>query len=129
MEFRYTILYVQDVRATIDFYNRAFGTRTEFIHEAGDYGQLCTGGTRLAFASLDLQNSLGKSPGEADPAAPVFEIAFETDDVEAAVRQALDAGAKLVQAVRREPWGQTTAYVSDLNGFLVEICSPVSGVA
>ncbi|MFO0110274.1 MAG: VOC family protein, partial [Alphaproteobacteria bacterium] len=25
----------------------------------------------------------------------------------------------------QKPWGQTVAYVRDLNGFLVEICSPV----
>ena len=42
-------------------------------------------------------------------------------------KRAESAGAKVVQEARREPWGQTTAYVTDLNGFLVEICSPVGG--
>ncbi|MCB1833914.1 MAG: hypothetical protein KDH19_10850 [Geminicoccaceae bacterium] len=34
-----------------------------------------------------------------------------------------------VANVVQEPWGQTTAYVTDLNGFLVEICSPVGSGA
>ena len=55
----------------------------------------------------------------------MFEIAFETDDVAAAFDRAVAAGAKPVQSVRDEPWGQTTSYVSDPNGYLVEICSPV----
>ena len=24
------------------------------------------------------------------------------------------------------PWGQTIAYVADINGFLVELCTPVA---
>jgi lactoylglutathione lyase len=68
---------------------------------------------------------LGKAPGKPGPTAPVFEIAFETDDVQAAFDRAVEAGAQPVQQVREEPWGHTTSYVCDLNGYLVEICSPV----
>ena len=35
------------------------------------------------------------------------------------------AGAILIQDIKEEPWGQTTSYVTDSNGFLIEICSPV----
>ena len=35
MILRYAILYVPDVGTALDFYNRAFGTRTEFVHESG----------------------------------------------------------------------------------------------
>jgi catechol 2,3-dioxygenase-like lactoylglutathione lyase family enzyme len=127
MQFRYAIVYVDDVPATIDFYERAFGLTRRFVHESGAYGELDTGATRLAFSSRALMESLGKAPGRADPAAPVFEIALETDDVRGALDRAVAAGAALVQDVRAEPWGQTTSYVADGNGVLVEICSPVSG--
>ena len=43
MIFRYTILYVADVSAAMDFYETAFGLRRLFLHEAGDYGELDTG--------------------------------------------------------------------------------------
>lgn len=68
---------------------------------------------------------LGKAPGRPSPKAPVFEIAFETDDVKSAYDRAVAAGASPAQDVRDEPWGQTTSYVTDPNGYLVEICSPV----
>ncbi|MFZ5731536.1 MAG: VOC family protein [Pseudomonadota bacterium] len=125
MIFRYTILYVADVKATLDFYRRAFGFETGFLHESGDYGELKTGDTKLAFSSVALMTQLGKSPAAADPKHPVFEIAFETDDVAGALKRAVDAGAALVQDVEKMPWGQIVSYVSDPNGCLVEICSPV----
>lgn len=125
MIFRYTILYVDNVANALDFYERAFGFRRLFLHEGGDYGELDTGGTKLAFSSRALMSSLGKSPGVADAKAPVFELAFETADVTGALSRAISAGASLVQDARDEPWGQTTSYVSDLDGYLIEICSPV----
>ncbi|WP_186392711.1 MULTISPECIES: VOC family protein [unclassified Pannonibacter] len=125
MILRYTILYVEDVAATLDFYERAFGLKRSFLHASGDYGELATGDTKLAFSSVELMKQLGKKPGKPVLQAPVFEIAFETDDVQAAFDRAVAAGAKPVQQVRDEPWGQTTAYAGDLNGYLVEICSPV----
>jgi catechol 2,3-dioxygenase-like lactoylglutathione lyase family enzyme len=125
MIFRYTILYVNDVAASLDFYERAFGLERRFLHETGVYGELSTGETRLAFSSKALMRQLGKDPGQAAPGTPVFEVAFETDDVRTAFARAIKAGATLVQEVRDEAWGQTTSYVGDPDGYLVEICSPV----
>lgn len=125
MIFRYTILYVDDVPASLDFYARAFGLEPGFLHDGGDYGELATGETKLAFSSRALMRQLGKSPAAAEAARPVFELAFETEDVAAALDRAVSAGAALVQDAREEPWGQTTSYVSDPDGYLVEICSPV----
>lgn len=125
MQFRYTILYVADVEATLAFYERAFGLERGMVHESGAYGELVTGTTKLAFSSRELMRSLGKAPGKADPVAPLFEIAFETDDVAEAVARAEAAGASVVQRPREEAWGQTTAYVVDPDGYLVELCTPV----
>jgi len=125
MKLKYTILYVENVAATLEFYEKAFGLKAKFLHEAGDYGELDTGETSLSFSSLKLMSDLGKNPAAANPAAPVFEIAFETDDVKKWLSNAVESGATLVQDIKLEPWGQTTSYVSDPNGFLIEICSPV----
>ena len=129
MDFRYTILYVDDVPAALAFYERAFGLARGLLHESGDYGELATGRTKLAFSSVELMTRIGKAPGRPDAQAPTFEIAFETDDVPGALKRAVAAGAALVQDVADMPWGQTTAYVRDPDGFLVEICSPVAGVS
>lgn len=125
MKFRYTILYVDDVPGTVDFFQRAFGLPLGMLHEGGDYAELATGETRLAFSSNALMRQLDKNPAAPSINAPTFEIAFEAADVAGALARALDAGASLVQDLRHEPWGQTTSYVSDPNGYLIEICSPV----
>lgn len=125
MKLKYTILYVENVAATLEFYENAFGFSRIFLHEAGDYGELNTGETTLSFSSLKLMADLGKNPQKPNPSAPVFEIAFETTDVRKWLKQAIQYGATLVQDEKLEPWGQTTSYVSDINGFLIEICSPV----
>ncbi|MDD1781385.1 VOC family protein [Enterovibrio sp. ZSDZ35] len=126
MIFRYTILYVEDVARTLSFYEEAFGLTRGFLHESGDYGELITGETKLAFSSMTLMKELGKNPKPLDASSSSFEIAFETDDVKAKLAKAIDAGAVLVQDVEHMPWGQTTAYVRDINGTLVEICTPVT---
>lgn len=125
MILRYTIFYVDDVPATLNFFERAFGLERGFLHESGDYGELITGDTKLAFSSTALMRQLGKNPAAPNTDAPTFEIAFETDDVKASLAVALAAGATLVQDARDEPWGQTTSYVNDPNGYLIEICSAV----
>ncbi len=43
----------------------------------------------------------------------------------AALARAIAAGATPMRPVEEMPWGQTIAYVADINGFLVELCTPV----
>ena len=49
MQFGYTILYVPDVPASLAFYQAAFGLNTRFLHDSGDFAELDTGATALAF--------------------------------------------------------------------------------
>ncbi len=121
----YNSFFVEDVAASLDFFTRAFGLKTGFLHDGGDYGELATGGTKLAFSSRALMRQLAKSPAPADAARPVFEVALETDSVPGALDRAVSAGAGLIQAAREEPWGQVTSYVSDPDGYLAEICSAI----
>jgi len=124
MQLRYIILYVPDVGAAMDFYARAFGLELRFLHDGGDYGEMATGETRLAFSSIALMQSLGKQVANTAPERPSFELAFATDDVPAALERALSAGAALVQGANDMPWGQTISYVRAPEGTLVEICTP-----
>lgn len=124
MQLAYTILYVPDVRRAVAFYEQAFGLQRGFVdEEGGDFATLNTCSTALSFCSLALLEKLGKTPGRPDPSKPCFEIAFTTDDVPAAVERAVAAGATLLQAPEVMPWGQTVAYVSDPEGFWVELCT------
>jgi lactoylglutathione lyase len=128
MRFGYTILYVRDVSSSLDFYERAFGQRRQFLHESGQYGELDTGGTTLAFAALELAAS--NLPDEFRPAlagasAPAYEVCFVSEDVGGAFERAVREGAEPVTAPQTKLWGQDVAYVRDPDGTLVEIASPV----
>jgi lactoylglutathione lyase len=45
--------------------------------------------------------------------------------VSAAFANAVATGAVVVAKPKVKPWGQTVAYVRDLDGILIEICSPI----
>ncbi len=125
MKFGYTILYVDDVPATLAFYGQAFGLATRYMHESGSYGELETGATALAFVSKALLRQIGKTPEAPVLDKPNSEIALVTDDVAAATARAIAAGATPISDPKQMPWGQTIAYVGDVNGFLVELCTPI----
>jgi uncharacterized glyoxalase superfamily protein PhnB len=127
MNYGYTIIYVDDVRATLDFYNRAFGFTTRFVHENG-YGELDTGATVLAFAAHEIaEQNLPEGYTRVSRDGPLYgiEIGFTTPDVAGAFAQAVAAGALPIAEPKTKPWGQVVSYVRSLEGTLIEICSPM----
>jgi uncharacterized glyoxalase superfamily protein PhnB len=130
MKFGYTIIYVDAVDETLKFYKKAFGFETRFLHESGQYGELETGETTLAFASHSMgEMTLGGHYQRTDPKADPLgvELAFVTDDVAAGYDMAISAGAVSISPPTSRPWGQVVAYVRSQEGSLVEICSPMNG--
>jgi lactoylglutathione lyase len=53
------------------------------------------------------------------------EIAFVSADVHAIYTRAVNAGAIAYAEPASKPWGQVVAYVRDIDGHLVEICTPI----
>ncbi|KAA1257954.1 Glyoxalase-like domain protein [Rubripirellula obstinata] len=129
MKLGYIILYVPNVEEAVAFYETAFGLECRFFHESGDYAEMKTGETALAFASEELADShfFAYRKTTADQDAPSVEVAFVTDDVQAGFDKAVAAGAFSAKPPTTQPWGQVVCYVRDVNGYLVEICSPVGG--
>lgn len=128
VKFNYTILYVQDVTASIIFYEKAFGFQRKFITPENNYGELLTGDTTLSFAAIDLAKSnLSEGFLESSKDSKPFgiELGFTTDQVELVFNTAVKEGAVPVEEVKTKPWGQLVGYVKDINGFLIEICSPM----
>lgn len=130
MKFGYTIIYVADVASAIKFYGDAFGIPTRFVHDAGDYAELDTGETTLAFAAHSLgdsnfPNGFTKLTDLAKPTG--LEIAFVTEDVANALTNAVAAGGTVISDAKVKPWGQTVAYVRAPDGCLIELCTPVGG--
>jgi lactoylglutathione lyase len=128
MQFGYTIIYVDDVEQTVQFYEAAFGLQRRFVAPSGDYAEMETGSTALAFAanSLGAQNiPTGYRPVSASDQPVGVEIALVTTDVQAAYDQAVKVGAIPLVAPKQKPWGQIVGYVRDLNGVMIELCSPM----
>lgn len=130
MKLGYTILYVADVAASLDFFERAFGLTRRFLHESGAYGELDTGETTLAFAAHELGD--GNFPGghvraDRSPQPLGMEIGLVTDDVPAAHARAVAGGATALSAPVTKPWGQVVSWVRAPDGCLVELCTPVAG--
>lgn len=128
MRFGYLLLYVPDVLAAADFYEKAFGLPRRLVHEDG-YVEMDTGTTVLGFVAerIARENGVELAGGGDQAPAPPFEIALVTERLDADYERALAGGAGAVKPPEAKPWGQSVAYVRDLNGFLVELCTPVQG--
>jgi uncharacterized glyoxalase superfamily protein PhnB len=127
MKFGYTIMYVASVEQTLAFYEQAFGLERKFLAPGGEYGELNTGETTLAFAANEMAShfEFALHPNLPGAAPPSIEVALTTEDVPEAYTKALAAGAQPVTVPVSKPWGQMVAYVRDLNGVLVELCTPI----
>ncbi|WP_314244768.1 VOC family protein [Empedobacter tilapiae] len=124
----YTILYVSDVEKSIEFYEKAFGFNRKFITPENDYGELSTGETTISFVSKDLANSNLKNGFiESSQLEKPFgiELALITDDVQKVIDRAIELGALVAEEAIQKPWGQTVSYIRDIDGFLLEICTPI----
>lgn len=128
MKYAYTVLYVENVTETIDFYEKAFGFNKKFITPENDYAELISGETTISFASTELGNSNFKKGFEkiTNSIKPFgIELAFTTEDIEMDFQNAITAGATEFEALIEKPWGQKVGYLRDNNGFLIEICTPI----
>jgi lactoylglutathione lyase len=126
----YTILYVSDVEKSITFYESTFGFQRKFITPENDYAELSTGETTLSFVSKALANSnLNNGFLESSLSQKPFgiELGLVTENVEAIIETAIKHGAIVLEAPKQKPWGQTVAYIRDLDGFLIELCTPMNG--
>ncbi len=128
----YTIFYVDDVEATLDFFTNSFGIARRFITPEGEYGELDTGATALAFAAntlahVNLDSAGGFEPIRPDQPPVGASVTLITSDVAGSVERATRHGASLYLAPTDKPWGQTVAYLRDPNGILVEVATAIGG--
>lgn len=131
MRLGYVLIYVEDVKAVMAFYQRAFGFETKMVYEAEgvtDYGELKTGETTLGFAAhsmgeANFKGDYQKVSAQGQPFG--IELALVSEDVKADFDRAVDVGAIAISAPTEKPWGQTVAYVRSVEGTLIELCSPM----
>ncbi|MBS4744703.1 VOC family protein [Bacillus safensis] len=125
MKMKYTILYVNDVEASIYFYQHVLGFPIRLRVES--YVEFDTGDVTLSINSRqDVKEALGLPVPEANQASHTFEIGFVVDDVEQTIASMKEKGVSIIKEPAKKPWGQTVAYVSDPDGHFIEICDAVS---
>ncbi len=129
MKLGYTIVYVPSVIDSLRFFNQAFGLEQRFLHESGDYGELNTGETTLAFAAhglgeMNFPEGYVRASESRQPLG--IEIGLVTSDVHFAHKSAIRNGATELSAPCQKAWGQVVSYLRAPDGTLVELCTPVS---
>ncbi len=128
MKFGYTVIWVDDVVKTVEFYEKAFGLVRRTLQDKGQstWAEIETGNTTLAFSSSSEAQKLfpgGFHPNDATQPPPLIQISFITPDVGSAYMRAIGAGAKALDAPKTQAGGKTIARVRDLNGVLVSLVS------
>ncbi|XP_010521827.1 PREDICTED: uncharacterized protein LOC104800652 [Tarenaya hassleriana] len=124
--FGYTIVYVEDVEKSVDFYARAFGHNVRRLDESHRWGELESGETTIAFTKKH-QHETDDLTGTVHSARdrPPIELCFCYPDVDAAFTRAVSNGAVGVSPPEEKEWGQKVGYVRDLDGFVVRLGSYV----
>jgi lactoylglutathione lyase len=106
MKFGYTIIYVPSVSESLSFFEKAFGFSRRFLHDSGDYGELNTGDTTLAFASHALgavNFPAGYVAAHASAQPLGMEVAFTTPHVAKDHTAAVAAGVTELKAPESKP--------------------------
>src|SRR5262249_43341390 len=126
MQFFGTVLYVDDVPATADFYRRAFGFSVRFFDEALGLAELETGASVVAIAAPSVGGMLmpGQYSRPADGRPAGVEIAFLMTDVSAGFNKAIAEGGTAIAPPRRMPWGLEVAYVRAPEGTMIGFSEP-----
>lgn len=124
MKFSHVTLLVNNVLQAIAFYEKAFGFKQRFVHKSGLFAEMEIDEVALHFAaSKAVKANLPKGFQENNfsnlPAG--IEVCLVTDDVADAFALATKAGATAYAEPKVMFWGQTIAYVRNLDGILIEI--------
>jgi uncharacterized glyoxalase superfamily protein PhnB len=130
MMLSYVIVYVSNVRNSIEFFEKAFmlKKRCSVGDDGGEYAELDTGDTTLAFASHDIARKhfpAGYIAVDQSEKPLGVEIVLESESVSEAYERAISCGATSLKEPTEMPWGQTVAYVRCPEGALIELCSPI----
>lgn len=144
MGFLQSIFYVENVGATVRFYEAAFGFKILYFREADGtmlgadpaqhdadlakarFAALETGTTALSFAAASYvaKRFPGHAPlGEGAPFPP-SQIVFVTETVQEDYKRAIAAGAREVEAPHLLVSGVLGCFLRDPNGLMVELVAP-----
>ena len=123
-------LTVDDGKAAIDFYKRAFGATEIGVMESPD--------GRIAHAALRIGNSVvmfsdpfpqfsSKSPKELG--GTTVALFLYVEDVDAVVKRAVDSGATILMEVEDQFWGDRFGTIKDPFGHVWSVATHIEDVS
>ena len=122
-------LVVDDARAAIDFYSRAFGAKEKLRMEMGD---------RIGHAEIEIGDSVimlaDEFPdmghlGPNSRGGTTVSLMHYVEDVDSAFQRALDAGATEKRPVENQFWGDRMGTLTDPFGHMCSLESTVEEVS
>ena len=124
----YVVRFVESLDAAVRFYQDVLGQ--SLSKRTDHWAQFECGSLTLGlYARAAMAENLGVAEAELGTPPGALELAFEVEDVDAAFRAALDAGARSFRPPEDCPWGERTGYILDPDGALVELYRRVNGAA
>jgi lactoylglutathione lyase len=123
MKFQKTVVYVADAKASVEFFERAFGWKGTYWGTGA--GEVDSGETKIAFADYPVgQGHLPDTLTVGKPETVAFELSLFSDDVEGDFRRAVEAGAEALKEPEKTPWGQVSSYLRCPDGTVIDLASP-----
>ncbi|KAB2073749.1 hypothetical protein ES319_A07G105600v1 [Gossypium barbadense] len=122
--FGYTVVYVENVAKSVDFYAKASGYNVRRLDESHRCGELESGQTTIAFTPK-YQHETDKLTGavqvpRSDSERTPMELCFVYSHVDTAYKRAV-----AVSQPEKKEWGQRVDYVRDIDGITVRMGSHV----
>ena len=122
------MLYVTDIQAAVNFYEKAFGFVPIFqLPDANGifiFARMRYRGINFTLNQEGCFDFDGKCPQSSQTVPPLM-FYFYVDDIDQAMQQALASGAELLQAIRLEFWGDRKGRVRDPFGYIWEMAARV----
>jgi len=112
----YLILYVSDVKKSCEWYSQLFGFKPR-AHHTGEWTELDTGATTLAFKHADHSEAQHKQAHSCGTAGPGFLV----KNLEEFHKRALSKGIKCVQEPLHQEWGGKRAAYCDPDNVTVAV--------
>ena len=129
MKFINVRLLVSDSAAAIRFWRDVMGLHMTFGDEAMGYAYFETDSAGVELMTREgFAGAIGEAASTPTTVGRPAVLVFRVDDVDAAYADLVRRGATAVTGPQDRPaWGARSAHVSDPDGYIIEIYSPLSG--
>jgi lactoylglutathione lyase len=123
VEFGYSIIFVSDMKRSIEFYQEIIGLPLRF--ETPEWTEFNTDGTTLALHQTNTP-ATSAEPKDENPAGQC-RPGFTVDDINACHERLIGKGVICVSPPKVEEYGHTLAKYADPDGLTITLSQPPQG--